>query len=76
MSPKGKRLRRNQKNNDSDYEEEYSITDVMAKLISIEKSQSSQCSQINDIKSSLDEIKETQNILQNNYKLLVKTTDK
>lgn len=47
MSPKNKR-KRNQKNPSTDSEnEEFSISDVMAKLISIEKNQNTK---IDDIK--------------------------
>lgn len=67
MSPRPKRKRNQHENTD-----EYSIADVMAKLISIEKNQNSQ---IDEIKSTLDEIKDKQNTLQNNYKSLVTTTD-
>lgn len=67
MSPRKKRQR-----NQHDKEEEYSISDVMAKLVSIEENQKSQ---IDEIKSTLDEIKHQQNTLQNNYKSLVTTTE-
>lgn len=66
-SPRTKR-KRNQNGND----EEYSIADVMAKLISIEKNQNTQ---IDEIKSTLVEIKDQQTTLQNNYKSLAKTSD-
>lgn len=59
-------------NHQNDNEAEFSIADVMDKLVSIEKNQNSQ---INEIKSTLDEIKDQQNTLQNNYKSLVTTTD-
>lgn len=69
MSPRPKR-KRNTKNNDSE-NEEFSLADVMAKLASIEENQNNK---IDGIKSTLDEIREKQNKLQENYETLAKTS--
>lgn len=72
MSPRPKR-KRNGKHQDSE-NEEFSLADVMAKLACIEANTNNNCSKIDGIKSTLDEIREKQNKLQENYDTLVNTT--
>lgn len=69
MSPRPKR-KRNIKNNDSE-NDEISLGDVMAKLVSIEKNQNNK---IDGIISTLDVIQDTQSKLQENYDAILKKT--